>query len=158
MSKNSKKSEITTLMLEMATQSILEKGGLFNSLSNRSEELDYLQQVEESGKQYEQRSRFNTTQGMFVLAHGVENNQQELQDLKKSIKELKHTSDACDSFGQNIKKGQKKHSKKILKLQKQITEHQKELKKYRKQFKEQEKTILFLAAFLNLGSITGGSV
>ena len=155
MSKKKKKIMIDALIQEMAMQGILNNMESSNNLmKNGNEDLDYIQQVQENGKRYEQECRFRTSREMAALAYIVKGDQQELHEIQKVFEEFQHITDRLDGYVHDIRKEQKKQSKRIDKQQEKLNWQQTELEKHRKQIKEQAKTICLLATCLGLGSVS----
>ena len=135
-------------------QCILGNGGIRNQTMDNTKGLDYVQQVEHNEKFYEQEDRFQLINTVMMLARIMKNDHQDLKEAQKYIKKLRHLTDAHDGFDHDMKKGQKKHSKQIDKLNKKVDRQQLELKKYRKQIKEQTETLRALASYLDLGTMS----
>lgn len=133
---------------------MLGNGGIRNQSIDSVKGLDYTQQVEQNEKFYEQEDRLQSMHAVIMLAQIMKNDHQDLKEAQKYIKNLRHLTDAHNSFGHDIKKGHKKHSKQINKLKKQVSGQKLELKKYRKQIKKQTKTLRALAVYLSLGTMS----
>lgn len=135
-------------------QCMLGNGGIRNQSMDSVKGLDYTQQVEQNEKFYEQEDRFQSMNAVIMLARIMKNDHQDLKEAQKYIKNLRHLTDAHNSFGHDMKKGHKKHSKQINKLKKQVSGQKLELKKYRKQIKKQTKMLRALAVYFGLGTMS----
>lgn len=149
-----KKIDIDSMFDALMLQCMLGNGGIRNQAMDSAKGLDYTQQVEQNEKFYEQEDRFQSMNAVIMLARMMKNDHQDLKEVQKYIKELRHLTDVHDSFDHDMKRGQKKHSKQINKLKEQVNKQQLELKKYRKQIKAQTKTLRTLAVYLDLGTMS----
>lgn len=148
-----KKTNIDSIFDEMKLRYMLENRGIVNHVRESAQEADYTQRVEQNERLYEQEDRAQLVNAMMMLAQIMKDDHQDLKEAHKNIKKLQHLTDTHNSLICDMKKGQKKHSKQIDKLNKKVNRQQLELKKYRKQIKEQTKTLRALASFLELGTM-----
>lgn len=149
-----KNRKIENLLDELKLQCMLGNGGIRYQAMDSAKGLDYTQQVEQNDKFYEQKDRGQSMNAIMMLTQIMKNDHQDLKEAQKYIKNLRHLTDAHNSFGHDMKKGHKKHSKQINKLKEQVSGQKLELKKYRKQIKKQTKTLRALAVYLSLGTMS----
>lgn len=113
---------------------------------------DCLQQAEANERQREQKRYFQVLCEVMKLSKSIQNIQEEIQEIRKHIKDSERTSAARDKFEHDIKKRYKKNFKKADNLCQVVDKQNAKLKKRYKQQEELAKTVCHIAAVLGVGN------